>query len=125
MHKLLPAAFLAFGLLAVVSALAPFRNAAAQRPTRNGVMLRNDGIELKTRSFSKPFTASIRPTLDAPASITVKTGSVLPITLKGSKESIIGTDDRVQVADTAAYPNSAIAYLIVQFPDGRAAARAG
>jgi glutamyl endopeptidase len=35
-----------------------------------------------------------------------------------STESVIGTDDRTQVTDTSTFPNSAIVYLIIDFPLG-------
>lgn len=111
------AAALALALLAIVSFLAPVPDVTAQRPHRS-TMLRNDGVEIKTRTFSRPFTPSLRPSLPAPAPTTVNSRHLSPITVKGNSESIIGTDERVQVTDTAAYPNSAIVYLEIEFPQG-------
>lgn len=118
MFKVLQYIILALGLLAAVSFLTPTPNAAAQRPARKGTMLRNDGVELKTRSFPNPITPAIHPTRNAPAPTTTKPRNLLPITVQGTRESIIGADERVKITNTAAYPNSAIAFLEIQFPDG-------
>lgn len=118
MPKFFQATIITLGLLAFVSFLAPLPSAQAQRPDRRGGILRNDSVELKTRSFATPFTPSIRPSLAAPAPTKIKSRNLPPITPRGTKESIIGTDERIQVVATAAYPNSAIVYLEVSFPNG-------
>lgn len=118
MRKFFQAISIALGLLAFLLLVAPLPLAHAQRPDSRAKMLRNDGAELKTRSFANLFTPSIHPSLAAPAPTKVKSRKLPPILPRGSTESIIGTDERVQVTNTAAYPNSAIVYLEVSFPNG-------
>jgi glutamyl endopeptidase len=78
-------------------------------------MLRNDGTSLEIAAFPIHVSAATRPTLNPPAPQNVGAGNLSPID-KVRAESVIGEDGRVEIKDTASYPNSAIVYLEVKFP---------
>lgn len=79
----------------------------------------NDGSSVALSDSGKFFSDSYKPALTQEALVneTVNAKNLKP--LGGtSPDSVIGPDGRTQITNTSAYPNSAIAFLEVNFPGG-------
>ena len=79
----------------------------------------NDGSSVALSDSGKFFSDSHKPALTQEALVneTVNAKNLKP--LGGtSPDSVIGPDGRTQITNTSAYPNSAIAFLEVNFPGG-------
>ncbi len=105
-------------LLALLAVATPAANTYAQGPNPN-LIARNDGAVFQMSDSSKTFSASFTPAASPEALVNEFVGSknLKPLGTV-SPESVIGPDGRTQVANTSAYPNSAIAQLEVNFPSG-------
>lgn len=110
-------------LFAFLAALAPIPYAHAQEP-KAARMVRNDGVRLAVKSFARNVSSPIQPINPTTSNLQVPAKHLPAIQPNGTEgndygtESVIGTDERVQVQDTTAYPSSAVAYLEIQFPWG-------
>lgn len=114
-------------ILLVLSSMAPVQLAWGQEPNphdvdyRNlNVIVSNDGLEFTAGDFSaQMFTESFEGVGNV-ADLTFTAGQEFVSTLKGGigPSSVIGEDGRTQIEDTTSYPYSALAYLVVTYPDG-------
>lgn len=106
-------------MLALLSILvtAPPTLAFQEQPL---MIVRNDGATFPILSSNANTSPSHAVTISAEsfaAATEVGAKDLKPVGSYGP-ESVIGTDERTQVANTSAYPNSAIAQLEVDFPSG-------
>src|SRR5262245_15060754 len=103
--RVLRAVLATLALLALIPTVMPRVAAQPTAARRGGKILRNDGARIVTQSFDTRVTLARRPSLHKQKARTVPLKALGALSPDGA-ESVIGEDERVQVLDTAQYPNS-------------------
>lgn len=94
---------------------------SADDPLGQDVLISSDGQETALENFAANVTRGYRGT-GIPSEHAATAENEIPFVnrVRGMNgiESVIGTDERARVTDTTAFPNRAIASLVMTFPDG-------
>lgn len=102
--------------------LVPLPPAYADDPDGIDILVTSDGSEFQATAEDTNRSAAFQGTgARENVNPNLRPRNAAPLSVKSGAESVIIPDERRQVTNTAKFPNSAVAYLLITFPAGQSA----